>query len=552
VQPCKVMSDPMHSSERQEKEGPPTKRPKDGGSGGQGTRPKSRCIIHIPGLQYGPLVALSISAESDERLARLKDIRDRRLSQPLESVHRMTATCDLIPDTITEGDGYHRECYQRFTMNLNRLSSHYDPSEPSCSKLSRRGSAGDKVLFSPDCIFCHSMERKKVKVKGTWTTEGLSQFEFDGWRTVLKAAEDKLDEKLLIRIRGHDLFATEAKYHKSCRVQYTQNADKWRSTSIEDKEQQIKLAEAHSEAFGAVCQVIDRDIIISKNMMKLSELTEIYISHVKCTNFPNPKFRGENLKAKLEKHDKYKDRLAFCTLNRRGNFQSYIVYSSHRDISDTVRCAYELGSRDMIQDVGNYLRQVILESFAKADDLKWPPSAQDLGNMTAVIPSQLEKNLNYLISGKPTPHTSKVHRLVNSIGQDICRAASNGEWKLPKHMLICMTLRHLFRSEKLITLLNRMRHSENYSFSLELETALAQAVAETSSLLSTQIIRSPGAPSIFHSEFDNFDQLLNNLTGMVSIHTAHGIMLQDTEGKPEDQESELPGWDMEEGPHCQP
>lgn len=79
-----------------------------------------------------------------------------------------------------------------------------------------------------------------------------------------------------------------------------------------------------------------------------------------------------------------------------------------------------------------------------------------------------------------------------------------------------------------------MGHSENYSFSLELETALAQAVDETSSLLSTQIIRSPDAPSVFHSEFDNFDQLLNNLTGMDSIHTAHGIMMQDTEGRPED------------------
>ncbi|XP_046346792.1 uncharacterized protein LOC124127441 [Haliotis rufescens] len=97
-----------------------------------------------------------------------------------------------------------------------------------------------------------------------------------------------------------------------------------------------------------------------------------------------------------------------------------------------------------------------------------------------------------------------------------------------------MTLRHLFRSERLITLLNRMGHCENYSFSLELETALAQAIAQTSTLLSTQIIRSPTAPAVFHSEIDNFDQLLNNLTGMDSIHTAHGIMLQDIEGKSED------------------
>ena len=90
-----------------------------------------------------------------------------------------------------------------------------------------------------------------------------------------------------------------------------------------------------------------------------------------------------------------------------------------------------------------------------------------------------------------------------------------------------MILRHLFRSEKLITLMNRLGHSENYSFSLELETAIAQSVAEMSSVLSNQIIRNPQVPAVFHSEFDNFDQVLNTLTGMYYIHTAHGIMLQD-------------------------
>ena len=87
----------------------------------------------------------------------------------------------------------------------------------------------------------------------------------------------------------------------------------------------------------------------------------------------------------------------------------------------------------------------------------------------------------------------------------------------------------------MVILLNPLGHSERCSFSLELKTALAKATVETSGLLSTQIVRFPDAPpSVFHSEFDNFDQLLNNLSGMDSIQTAHGIMLQDTEGKSED------------------
>jgi len=529
------MSDLQASASGQEKEEDPTpKRRKKDSHGISETRTEPECIVHIPGLKYGPVVLMATAKDSTARLARLKEIRDMRLAQPHGSVQRMTSTCDLIPNSLTEAHGYHRECYQRFTMNLNRLSTPSVSSTPSCSKKSRRDSSVDKVLFSPDCIFCNSKARRKVKIKGLQTTEGLSQFECDGWRTVLNAAEQKCDEKLLTRIRDHDLFAAEAKYHKSCRVTYTQNPEKWRSTSAEDKERQNQLAQAHSQAFAEVQQVIDRDIIRGKQMTKLSQLSSMYISSLQHTDFANPNFRGENLKAKLEKHDKYKDTLAFCKLYRAGKFQSYIVYNADSGTSDAVRCAYELGSLDMVEEAGRYLHRMIVDSFAKAEDLKWPPSAKDLGNMADVIPSQLEKFLSYVISDKPTPHTAKAHRLVNSIGQDICRAATSSQWKHPKHMLMCMTLRHLFRSEKLITLLNRMGHSESYSFSLELETALAQAVRETSSFLSTQIIRSPNAPSVFHSEFDNFDQLLNNLTGMGSIHTAHGIMLQDTTGKPED------------------
>ena len=90
-----------------------------------------------------------------------------------------------------------------------------------------------------------------------------------------------------------------------------------------------------------------------------------------------------------------------------------------------------------------------------------------------------------------------------------------------------MTIRHWFKSAELTTLLNRLGHCETYSFSLELETAITIAVESTSSLLSPQIVRNSDVPFIFHSDFDNFDQLLNDLTGMGSVHTAHGIMLQD-------------------------
>jgi len=71
-----------------------------------------------------------------------------------------------------------------------------------------------------------------------------------------------------------------------------------------------------------------------------------------------------------------------------------------------------------------------------------------------------------------------------------------------------------------------MGHCENYSFTVELETGLAKAIGETSTLLSTQIVRAPEPKSVFHSEFDNFDQLLNSATGKDSIHTAQNDAIE--------------------------
>lgn len=46
---------------------PPTKRCRDD---------SEKCIVHIPGLTYGPLVLLSATKDPAARLARLKEVRD--------------------------------------------------------------------------------------------------------------------------------------------------------------------------------------------------------------------------------------------------------------------------------------------------------------------------------------------------------------------------------------------------------------------------------------------------------------------------------------------
>ena len=67
--------------------------------------------------------------------------------------------------------------------------------------------------------------------------------------------------------------------------------------------------------------------------------------------------------------------------------------------------------------------------------------------------------------------------------QDISRAVTNGTWKLPKHILLCTTLRHLYRSKLLTTNLNRLGQCESYDVGLDLETTLAKAIGQVSTKL---------------------------------------------------------------------
>ena len=320
------------------------------------------------------------------------------------------------------------------------------------------------------------------------------------------------------------LFACEAQYHPSWRREYIRDSNVGRTADEQAKSKQTELEEVHRRAFSTVTRLVDHDILEQKQIVKLNDLLQVYISDLANTEFPNPNYKAQALKVKLEKS--YNEKLSFSLMENKGTFPTYLVFSTDIGVQLAMRCAYELGTKDVLLEVANLLRQIILEACEKIDPLEWPPSACSLDNLD-VLPPEVHKFLTIVISGSASCDSQRVTRLVNSIGQDICRAATNGQWKLPKHILICMTMRHLFRSAELTTLLNRLGHSESYSFSLELETAIASALQETSRLLSTQVVRNPGVPALFHSDFDNFDQLLNDLTGKGSVHTAHGIMMQE-------------------------
>ena len=105
------------------------------------------------------------------------------------------------------------------------------------------------------------------------------------------------------------------------------------------------------------------------------------------------------------------------------------------------------------------------------------------------------------------------------------QSSNTWEMKLPKHIFLCATVRHIFRSKQLLRLLNRLGHCENNNFASDLEIALAQKIQDASSLLTPQIVRGP-KNYLFHLELDNLNQFLSGIHGNPMCNPAGGIMLQ--------------------------
>jgi len=479
-----------------------------------------------------------IKGTATEKLQQLQKIRDRRLHQSHESPYRMQSVCDQIPPTLPddlESIGYHRNCCQRFTGNLQLLGDDTEP-EPSTSQRHHSprksgGSAGP--IFPPECIFCDKVEIKD----GHRKTERPAYFtsyknKENAWEQIESRAEKMGLVRLHRQVKSKDLFACEAKHHPSCFKSFrTAFANYERGTcraeGAKDTEQACMSA-AHEKAFVSVLKHIETQVVQQNEVLQLSSLRLLYIEELKSNGYENSNYRSEKLLKRLQ-NDPIKEHIHFTKVDhdKADAISFWLVYSSNITVSNALARAYTLGSTDKYQNVALLLRQNILQAFKESKDQPWPPTADDM-ELTPenILPPDLVRFLSTVMAGKEDMETEKMKRLVFSIGQDLCRAVSEGKWKLPKHILLCVTVRHLFRSRQLTMILHRLGHSESYDFGLELETALAQVLDEVSTYQTPQIVTGEGN-LVFHCEWDNLNKTTTNVHGSNIVNSAGGIMVQE-------------------------
>ena len=97
-------------------------------------------------------------------------------------------------------------------------------------------------------------------------------------------------------------------------------------------------------------------------------------------------------------------------------------------VTDGILSSYLAGTRVTLQEAAITLRTVIKKEFDESISLKWPVTADVLGALTQdQLPEELLKFLHVVFSGQDTKteKCEKMHRLIYSTGQDICRAVTN-------------------------------------------------------------------------------------------------------------------------------
>ena len=95
--------------------------------------------------------------------------------------------------------------------------------------------------------------------------------------------------------------------------------------------------------------------------------------------------------------------------------------------------------------------------------MTWPPTVEDVKKLASEpLPEELQCFLSLVFSGNEPEmvQDDRTKHFIYSIGQDVCHAISQGQWKLVKHILICITICHLYCSKQLTTILNRLCHCE--------------------------------------------------------------------------------------------
>eukprot|EP00057_Strongylocentrotus_purpuratus_P021683 XP_011676157.1 PREDICTED: uncharacterized protein LOC105444073 [Strongylocentrotus purpuratus] len=480
--------------------------------------------------------------------------------------------------------GYHVECYRHF-CNLTSIRRAKDKSrkaqistevdgvlaarnlqetsdawvEPEPKRLLRSDATSSPCPGRPhvlpiECVICKSTKYVKESFSQKRKVERLIRCETLSGGQLVKAAEIRNDEKLLLKIRGKDLVALEVRYHRSCYLCYCR--------VVKPKvESDVHLKQSYVVSYVKFCQnVIERRIIRGQEILRLTKLLKLFVKTVKeVEGLEAANYKSANLKRRLK--ESYP---VLCFSRPSRQYESEIVFVESLGVEDVIESAVVDVSSEESQSESDgsmyttkqvrtderslrtlYAAAQIIKTSLDDMDMKttWPPTYDDL-NITQskkLIPWQLFNFLGWMSGVSHEPREEKVtvstddERKVLSIAQDIVYLKTKGRCVLPKHHALGMSVRHLTGSAKLIGILNGLGHSVSRSVVLAHDTALAKRQLA----LGDQILPDGVQPIFTTLVYDNNDFGEETVSGKGTTHNTNGIIVQHPITQPEREPSKI-------------
>jgi hypothetical protein len=444
---------------------------------------------------------------------------------------------------------WHSSCYESYTSKQNLryiknilLSSENENVAGESLAKSRRSSSS--AIDWSTCLFCKRKTHKKVKKMISVATFGACQ-------SIRSSAEIKGDEDMLhiLRSVNFDLIAAEAVYHKACHASYVSKTNlKYHAQKEESNPQNV-----YEEAFLELVNSVENNIMSGK-AYDMNTLLNTYKSLLENKGGHAESYTRQNLKLRLTTY--FKDNIVFHQPFDRTKPE--LVYSNSITLKDVINaCTSTQASEEEYThffseqhhdlDTSTEKRQLIYKvaKLIKADisDCKGisilPLDVNDLSlaSSKAILPKSLYWLMRWVITtdkfnsesellqAEPCQNISD-ERKIPMVGQDVVHCASRSRVKLPKHVSLAVSVRHLTGSKQLITLLNRMGHCSSYEDVEVIDTGLANEVLAMSEG-NRCVIPSNISPGVFmHAAADNNDINEETLDGKNTTHATTHVVYQ--------------------------
>ena len=257
------------------------------------------------------------------------------------------------------------------------------------------------------------MEKFK-RGKGARSIEALIQNISEyGSASLLRAADTRGDNRVLLQIKGQDCIDREIKYHRSCNKNYVR-LEKLTKLEAQNCATGDKESRGYSKAFGKLCHYLQSEDNIKTRTLNMTKLVGKFVSHLNEEGLNISDYRSSKLKQRLKgafgkqldfhkPSDPSQPELVYSANVEKGEIVKSLV--SQSDMTD---CGLESGAEEIDEQDSRARKDVAHQVYHASKQLRnilldvkpvlpWPPKADELQSDTALVPDMLYNMLAWIL-----------------------------------------------------------------------------------------------------------------------------------------------------------